>query len=189
MSALEPTPYPEGNLNLGIDPGNFDTAYCVLSDNRQIGVFGKIPNDQFREVLRFLLPRMSRIGIEMIASFGLVAGASLFETSHEIGRLQEIIETAGYGSRLQLITRNEVKKNICPGIRSNDSIIRAALIKKFGPQGKKSAPGPTYGVSNDVWSALAIAETTRSGNFAPYIFSHLRVKKPKLKKPKLKKAA
>ncbi len=50
--------------------------------------------------------------------------------------------------------------------QSNDSAdlevtknIRQALIDRFGPPGKKKAPGATYGLSGDMWSALAVAVT------------------------------
>jgi hypothetical protein len=44
-------------------------------------------------------------------------------------------------------------------MKAKDANIRQALIDKIGPQGTKKDPGPTYGISKDVWSALAIAVT------------------------------
>ncbi len=37
--------------------------------------------------------------------------------------------------------------------------MREALIHRFGEQGSKKAPGPTYGIASHVWAALAVAVT------------------------------
>src|SRR3990167_6090451 len=54
--------------------------------------------------------------------------------------------------------------HLCHDSRAKDGNIRAALIDRFGPGkdraiGRKATPGPLFGVSSDVWSALAIAVT------------------------------
>jgi len=55
-----------------------------------------------------------------------------------------------------------VKLHLCGSARAKDTNIRQALIDRYGGSaaiGKKAAPGPLYGVSKDVWSALAVAVT------------------------------
>lgn len=148
---------------LAIDPGNIDSAYCFLLGSK-IGAFGKIPNADLLDLLRD--QNYEHIACEMICSYGMPAGASLFDTCVFIG---EIIARAR--QRVTLIPRIQVKSHICHSGKATDSNIRQALIDLFGPPGKKSAPGPTFGVSTDVWSALAIAETFRSGDYTPYTLS------------------
>jgi len=60
------------------------------------------------------------------------------------------------------ISRRAVKLHLCGSARAKDANIRQALIDRYGGSaaiGRKAAPGPLYGVSKDVWSALAIAVT------------------------------
>ena len=58
------------------------------------------------------------------------------------------------------VYRREEKKLLCAGIpRPKDKHVRAALIKLYGEPGTASNPGPTYGISADVWSALSVAHT------------------------------
>jgi len=44
-------------------------------------------------------------------------------------------------------------------MKAKDTNIRQALIDMIGPQGKKSCPGPTFGMSSHTWAALAVAIT------------------------------
>lgn len=48
--------------------------------------------------------------------------------------------------------------------KGGDAAVRAALIQRFGPYkeqaiGKRSAPGPLFGITSHEWAALAIAVT------------------------------
>lgn len=163
------TPVPGQIWTLAIDPGNVESAYFNLKGDGSFGSFGKVPNAQLIETVR--ATTNPNIAIEMIMSYGMPAGASLFDTCVFIG---EIIREAYYNlnrPKVTLMGRMQVKSHICHDGRAKDANIRAALLDLFGPQGTKKAPGPTYGISADVWSALAIAETFRSGDFTPYILS------------------
>ena len=59
------------------------------------------------------------------------------------------------------IPRKEVVTALCGSSKANDASVRQALIDRYGGKekaiGKKKAPGPLYGVTKDVWSALAVA--------------------------------
>ena len=63
------------------------------------------------------------------------------------------------------IYRMDVKMYLCNNTRAKDGNIRQAIIDRYPangggktPQiGTKKHPGPLYGVSKDVWSALAVA--------------------------------
>ncbi len=170
-----PAKIPDNEVVLAIDPGNIETAYCSLR-GRTILNFGKVPNAEMLAILRnrgprdtnaeFLGDRYNYVSCEMICSYGMPAGASLFDTCVFIGEIR-----AAALREVTLIPRIQVKSHICHSGKATDSNIRQALIDLFGPQGKKSAPGPTFGISADVWSALAIAKTFQSGDFTPYILS------------------
>lgn len=158
---------------LAIDPGNFNTAYCHLRGNKEILAFGKESNEVFIDRLRRWVsdghvPEV--IACEQVASYGMAVGASVFDTCTFIGELKEVCRRTNWAQ----VVRLEVKLAICRSPKANDANIRAALLDLFGPQGTKKAPGPTYGISKDVWAALALAETVRSGNYRPYVPVHLR---------------
>lgn len=102
------------------------------------------------------------LAIEMIASYGMPVGREVFETCVWIGRFIE-----AWGGPYTLVYRKDVKLHLCGQPRAKDSNIRQALIDRYGGKdravGKKATPGPLYGVSADVWSALAIAVTFADG--------------------------
>jgi hypothetical protein len=61
-----------------------------------------------------------------------------------------------------MLPRRAVKLALCGDSRAKDANIRQALIDRFGGSaaiGRKANPGPLYGISPDVRSALAIAVT------------------------------
>lgn len=159
---------------LAIDPGNVESAYCYLSGEGRIGRFGKALNAVVLKEVGGT--RAHYLAIEMICSYGMPAGASLFDTCVFIGELRrELHYNAEREPTATLIPRIQVKSHLCHDGRAKDANIRAALIDLFGMQGTKVAPGPTYGISADVWSALAIAETFRSGDFTPYTLSQDKI--------------
>lgn len=158
-----------GQQVLAIDPGNIESAYCYLSGNGRISTFRKVPN---REMLAEIgVTSVDFVAIEMICSYGMPAGASLFDTCVFIGELRRQAHYNAHAPTITLIPRIQVKSHLCHSGKAKDANIRAALLDLFGPQGTKKSPGPTYGISADVWSALAIAETFRSGDFTPYLLS------------------
>ena len=150
---------------LAIDPGNVQSAYVVMDGNRIVEK-GLEPN---RAVLRKLrhttLDEDTPLAIEMIASYGMAVGQTVFETVFWIGRFWE-----AYGSRARQCTkvyRKDVKMYLCNSMRAKDSNIRQAILDRYEPSGggkvpqvgTKSSPGPLYGVSKDVWAALGVAIT------------------------------
>jgi hypothetical protein len=96
--------------------------------------------------------------VEQIESYGMAVGREVFETVHWSGRFTE----AAHPLEVVQLPRREVKLALCHDSRAKDANIRAALIDRFGGPsaiGRKASPGPLYGISRDVWSALAIAVT------------------------------
>jgi len=96
---------------------------------------------------------VDEVVIEMIASYGMAVGASVFETCVMIGRLVQLFSKLP----VSMMYRKDVKMHLCQSMRAKDANIRQALIDKLGPPGTKRNPGGTYGVKADMWSALAVA--------------------------------
>jgi hypothetical protein len=140
---------------LAIDPGPENTAF-VFWNGCRISAAAIRPNEAILEMCR-LINRSDEllVAIEMIASYGMAVGASVFETCVFIGRLIEALEPRGI--KVRLIFRRDIKLHHCLSTRANDSNVRQALIDKYGAPGTKKAPGLTYGIKKDLWAALAIA--------------------------------
>jgi hypothetical protein len=107
--------------------------------------------------------RPSHLAVEMIASYGMAVGREVFETCVWIGRFVE-----AWGGPHTPVYRKAVKIHLCGSTKAKDPNVRQALIDKFGPGkdraiGRKATPGPLYGVSADVWAALAVAVTWAEG--------------------------
>jgi hypothetical protein len=139
---------------LAIDPGTLESGWVYFVD-------GKVVNSGVDKNMGIIL----RIGsleddvalcIEMIASYGMPVGREVFETCVWIGRF---VQRYRYPSLVNLVYRKDVKLHLCGTTHAKDGHIRQALIDLIGPQGKKAAPGPTYGVKSHAWAALAVAVT------------------------------
>jgi len=154
---------------LAIDPGTTESAFSLYdSDKHKLIEFGKINNEELLERLEIFRYKTEHLAIEGLACYGSTVGASTFKTAYWIGRYwQRWLDVKG---DVKIIQRRAVKAWITPGIKSNDSVIRKALIKMFPATGKdskgkpssigtKKNPGPLYGVTKDVWSSTAIALT------------------------------
>jgi hypothetical protein len=143
---------------LAIDPGPVESAYVFMRDGK-VGEFGKVPNCELLDALREDLGS-TQLVIEMIASYGMPVGAEVFETCVWIGRFME-----SFGAdRCDRLTRVAIKSHLCHSAKAKDGNIRQALIDRLGPPGTKKSPGETYGISGDVWSALAVAVTWMDKN-------------------------
>ena len=102
------------------------------------------------------------VAIEKVESYGMAVGAEVFDTVFWSGRFAEAASSA----TVVMLPRRVVKLTLCGDSRAKDANIRQALIDRFGGSaaiGRKAAPGPLYGISRDVWSALAIAVTYTIG--------------------------
>lgn len=139
---------------LAIDPGPRLSAWVILEGERLRG-FGHDPNENVR---RRIGEWAGPLAIEMIASYGMGVGEEVFTTCVEIGRFDP-------ERRAQLVTRIRVKMHLCGQARARDGNVRIALLDLWGGKekavGSKKAPGPLYGVSGDVWQALALAVYAR----------------------------
>jgi len=143
-----------------IDPGPVLSAYVLLDQNCQIAKCGKVSNHELRALIPMVAALNPIFAIEQIASFGMAVGAEVFETCYESGRLAQCTPNPDAVLRVKRI---EVKSHICHSAKANDANIRQALIDRYNGKdaaiGKKAKPGPLYGVSGDMWAALAVGLT------------------------------
>lgn len=135
---------------LAIDPGPVESAW-VIYDGEKVHSAGKERNEQVLETLKNFSAQLP-VACEMIASYGMAVGAEVFETCVWIGRFIQASLNP-----VQRVTRIKVKTHLCHSAKAKDANVRQALIDRLGPQGTKKAPGPTYGISGDMWAALAVA--------------------------------
>lgn len=149
---------------LAIDPGNRQSAYVVMDKDLRPLEFEKMENEELLARIPQLLDRYGdlSLAIEMVASYGMPVGASVFETCVWIGRFWQACSVL---PRKALVYRIDEKLTLCHDSRAKDANIRQALIDRFAPntpnggKGTKKAPGWFYGFSADVWQAYAVGVT------------------------------
>jgi len=136
---------------LGIDPGNVQSAYVLWNaKDETLEGYGILENEIMLSRLASDLHICSDVIVcEMVASYGMAVGKTVFETCVWIGRFTDPED--------KLVYRKDIKLHFCNSMRAKDTNIRQALIDRFGPPGTKKAPGKLYGVKKDIWSALAVA--------------------------------
>jgi len=147
---------------LAIDPGYRQSAWLVFdTETEDLGEFGVSTNEELLELCRPLgrgLWPVSIVVIEKVEGFGMAVGAEVFETVWWSGRFAQAAAPLAHDR----IGRKAIKLHLCGSARAKDPNVRQALIDRFGgPEaiGRKATPGPLYGISKDVWSALAVAVT------------------------------
>ena len=150
---------------LAIDPGNIESAYVLLDENLKPVEFGKIQNDLMIHKIYLQMENRNKthFAIEMVASYGMPVGETVFDTVFWIGRFWEIAHQ--FGDNLKKIYRKDEKMNLCCSMRAKDSNITQALIDRFAPntrnkgKGTKKEPGWFYGFKADIWQAYAVGVT------------------------------
>ncbi len=148
---------------IGIDPGTTQSGWVMLSPAGKVEVAGVMPNHEVIDLLgRAPRERGFAVAIEWISSYGMAVGREVFETCRWVGRMQQAWHEP---EAVTLITRAEVKLQLCRSARAKDPNVRQALIDLFQPTGGGTCPqigtskkrGPLYGVHSHAWSALAVA--------------------------------
>jgi hypothetical protein len=152
---------------LAIDPGPTESAWVEYIP------LGRTLNGHAKEDNRELLARLEwqdegeLLVLERVASYGRPVGAEVFLTCEWLGRFWQawMSERSVAGSRcVRAIERRTVKRHLCGSENKvNDAVIRQRLIDLWGGKeaaiGRKSKPGPLYGIHGDCWQALALAVT------------------------------
>ena len=163
---------------LAIDPGNEYSAYVLLNDDmsliegakvenkEMLNIFDDYTTDANLEKLTDGIEDMAEelhIAIEMIASYGMAVGKSVFDTCVFIGQLKQIAEQKGF--KVTYIYRKDEKMTICNSMKAKDSNIRQALIDEYAKfdfkngKGTKANPDTFYGFKADMWAAFAVGHT------------------------------
>lgn len=137
---------------LGIDPGPERTAYLHFRDGEP-GGFGIVAN---AEMLRILDGYKGPVCIEIIASYGMAVGQSVFTTCRWIGRFQQAVAEP---EAVHFLYRKQIVTHLCGSARAKDANVRRSLLDRFGGDAAAKKGGPLYGISKDVWSALAVCMT------------------------------
>ena len=138
---------------LAIDPGNEKSAYVLWNaDSEELWEMGIEENEKLVSMLSSLRVGSDALAVEMIASYGMPVGATVFETCLWVGRFIERWE-----DDYALVYRKDVKLHLCHTSKAKDANIRQALIDRYGEPGTKKEPGKLYGVKKDIWAALAVA--------------------------------
>lgn len=180
------------NRLLAIDPGPELSAWVIYDlDERRPIKWLKEPN----EAVLVLIDQpglFQDCAIEMVASYGMAVGQTVFETCVWTGRFIERWMTPARrlpigsddwfalnphtGRRYEpmRVFRKEAKLHLCGTHRAKDANVRQALIDRYGPGkeraiGLKASPGPLYGLKADCWAALAVAITAAETHNLPTI--------------------
>ena len=152
-------------LILSLDPGCQQSAYLLYDPIATAYPLvalasGIVANEELREQLLCdkVLCVADVLIVEEVVSYGMPVGREVFETVFWSGRFVE-----AWGGPYHLMPRQEVKQHCCRSSKATDATIRQALIDQFGGKeraiGRKTCPGPLYGIRKDLWSALALAVT------------------------------
>ncbi len=141
---------------LAIDPGSTHSGWVVF-DGELLGgkllACGLCENLELRDKLNCCglesRPLPTTIAVEMISSYGMPVGASVFETCVWIGRFVE-----AWGGDFQYVTRRAVKLHLCNSAKAKDSNVSQALRDRFGWTRSEARK---LGLKADIWQALGVA--------------------------------
>lgn len=148
-------------LIFAIDPGTTKSGYAVFNmPDFKLNEFGKIENEKLLEKLT-AWDTPANVFIEMVSSYGKPVGREVFRTCVWIGVFERECTCNGFFKSVKEITRKDVKTALGANIRATDADIRHMLIRKYAKfdfktgKGVKNNPDVFYGVSADVWQAIA----------------------------------
>jgi hypothetical protein len=146
---------------LAIDPGNTESGFALINmPEFELLEFGKVSNEALLLGVPFLAGKADSFAIEMVASYGMPVGKDVFETCVWVGRFIQAAETPYH-----FVYRKDEKLCLCNSLKAKDSNIRQALIDRYAKfdfkngKGTKKNPDTFYGVSKDVWQAIAVGVT------------------------------
>lgn len=151
-----------GRTVLAIDPGPVQSAYAIIRrKDLYVEDFGILENKKLIDTMQYICQDVNiDIAVEMIASYGMAVGATVFETCVWIGRILQSLDP--YGLRSTRVYRKDVKMNLCGATKAKDANIRQAIIDRYSALYGDSCTkknGMLYKVSKDVWAAIAVGLT------------------------------
>lgn len=142
---------------LAIDPGTTRSAWVQMDTARTLELFGIEDNDDMLDTIHsgWVCGAYDAVVVEKVESFGMAVGVEVFETVWWSGRFTQ----AAHPAPVHRIGRKAVKLHLCGSVRAKDANIRQALIDRYGGISATKKGGALYGVSKDVWAALAVGVT------------------------------
>ena len=150
---------PRGGRVLAIDPDPNGGSWVLFGADQKITCHGwREPIEKLCYFIRDW--GVENVVVENLQSYGMSAGASMFDTAKSIGELRGCCR--GRALFDDTLTRPYIKAALCKSVRAKDANVRAALIDLYGGDkraaiGLKASPGPLYGITKDRWAALALA--------------------------------
>lgn len=156
---------------LAIDPGNIESGYCLVESKgdkiTKILYAEKVKNEDLLGMIETIyINDNPKFVIELIESYGMAVGRSVFDTCIWTGRFIQMANDANYQKvDVNFIVRREEKLEICKSVKANDSNIRRQLIDLYAKhdfkngKGTKKNPDFFYGFRADMWAAFAVAHT------------------------------
>lgn len=142
-----------------IDPGNIQSAYCIMDDEYNLLEFKKAENKEIMDIMLSRLDYIDEVVIERMQSYSTNVGQTTFETCEWIGRFSQEAEKK---VPVNYIYRKDEKMYLCQTMLANDTMIKRALIDRFAKHDFRLGKGTSknrdyfYGVSKDIWSSIAI---------------------------------
>lgn len=101
-----------------------------------------------------------QIAIEMIASYGMAVGATVFDTCVWIGRFAQALDPKQ--EKTTFIFRKDVKMHLCGSMKAKDANIRQAILDLYQAkhgEGVTKKGGMLYKASKDIWAAIGVGLT------------------------------
>jgi hypothetical protein len=147
---------------LAIDPGNIESGYAIIEmPDFKLLEFGKVKNEELLSMLTLIPYKIDTVAIEMVQCLGMAVGKDVFDTCVWIGRFVQALANDG----VDFVYRKEEKICLCGSLKAKDVNIKQALINRYAKhdfkngKGVKKNPDTFYGVSKDVWQAIAVGVT------------------------------
>lgn len=142
---------------LSLDVGTTESAYALMDHSLENPLisFGKFTNGQIAAYIKTYF--FDVMAYEEFASYGMPVGVSTMKSIWWNGYYCRMCEEEN--TPYKPVLRKDVKMHLCGTMKAKDCNIRQAVIDRYGEPGKKANPGILYGVSKDVWSAIAINVT------------------------------
>ena len=148
-----------GRAVLAIDPGPVQSAYAIIRrKDLYVEDFGILENKKLIDTMQYICQDVNiDIAVEMIASYGMAVGATVFETCVWIGRILQSLDP--HSLRSTRVYRKDVKMNLCGATKAKDANIRQAIIDRYSAlygENCTKKNGMLYKVSKDAWAAIAV---------------------------------
>lgn len=150
---------------LAIDPGNIQSAYCLLDSKTYKPIeFGKLDNNDLLKQIS-IFKDIECIVVEKVASYGMAVGKEVFDTCEWYGRFIQKYCDTHEDFKINYVYRREEKLNLCGSMKAKDTNIRQSLIDRFAKhdfkngKGTKKNPDWFYGFKADIWMAYAVGVT------------------------------